>query len=507
MILKVNMQGLPIQQMKNVAANKAGKVDNSPLNALLGNAQGSAEAAPTQGENFASIFANVAGIEGKQTAEGQKSEAKIDRSVKNGNDIDAVLGLKEKEQNKKSENSPMSAEQALSAETLKKIEGLLDKSTPVQTKNNEQNVEVKIAKTSDNVEALLNKLKGTEDQIIDEEGNVEEIQQNGFNQRPKMKADKGNSPLDFLLNKGKTPNVGMEVPVDSKVMSKEEMLAATNSKKVNLAGEDFVKNSEVAKAQVGEKLPEVFDPKQFMQKNMNQSMKAYGQKQGLLNDNIIKNTKDLAFKDNKPKSTIDELKTPETKIGAQLSSIKEDFIPVMQKQEQGPNLQTNTQTKVLDLSNINTSNTNEIIKRISDYVEQSQIANKDSLDLTVKHDSLGQFNIQVNKVHGSQSQAMDMQITTNTAQGHDFFSRHEIGLMKNLSQAGIHLNEFKIVASGSDSSMSFSQNDNRQSGQSFAQGESPREFMSFDSGDSSNGSQRRRALWEQAQQNQQRFGA
>lgn len=500
------MQGLPIQQMKNVAANKAGKVDNSPLNALLGNAQGSAEAAPAQGENFASIFASAAGIEGKQTAEGQKSESKIDRSVKNGNDLDAVLGVKEKEQSKKAENSPMSAEQALSVETLKKIEGLLDKSAPVQSKNNEQGVELKIAKTSDNVEALLNKLKGTEDQIIDENGEVI-LPEERHNQQPKMKADKGNSPLDFLLNKGKTPNVGMEVPVDSGVMTKEELASMSGQKKVSLAGEDFVKNAETAKAPVGEKLPEVFDPKQFMQKNMNQNMKAYGQKQGLLNDNIIKNTKDLAFKDNKPKSTIDELRMPETKVGAQLSSIKEDFIPVMQKQEQGTNLQTNTQTKVLDLSKINTSNTNEIIKRISDYVEQSQVANKDSLDLTVKHDSLGQFNIQVNKVHGAQNQAMDMQITTNSAEGHEFFTKNEIGLMKNLSQAGIHLNEFKIVSSGSDSSMSFSQNDNRQSGQSFTQGDSPREFMSFDSGDSSNGSQRRRALWEQAQQNQQRYGA
>jgi hypothetical protein len=496
------MQGLPIQQMKNVAANKAGKVDNSPLNALKGIGE---QVPPAKGENFASVFANVTGVEGKQSAEGQNVEAKIDRSVKNGNALDAVLGMKEKEQNKKSENSPMTPEQALSAESLKKIEGLLDKSTPVQAKN-EQGVELKLAKTSENIEALLNKLKGTEDKAIGEEGSEEEeVLLDGMN-RKNIKAEKGQSPLDFLINKGKTPNVG-EVPVDSKVITKEEMLAAANPKKINLAGEDFVKNAEIAKTPVGEKLPEVFDPKQFMQKNMNQSMKAYGQKQGLLNDNIIKNTKDLAFKENTPKSTIDELKTPETKIGAQLSSIKEDFIPVMQKQEQGANLQTHTPAKVLDLSNINTSNTNEIIKRISDYVEQSQIANKDSLDLTVKHESLGQFNIQVNKVQGSQNQAMDMQITTNSAEGHEFFSKNEIGLMKNLSQAGIHLNEFKIVASGNDSAMSFSQNENRQSGQSSYNGDAPREFMSFESGDSSNGSQRRKALWEQAQQNQQRFGA
>jgi hypothetical protein len=84
---------------------------------------------------------------------------------------------------------------------------------------------------------------------------------------------------------------------------------------------------------------------------------------------------------------------------------------------------------------------------------------------------------------------MDMQITTTTAEGHEFFMKNETGLLKNLSQAGIQFSDLRIVSGGESSS--FAQNDSRQSGNS-QYNQAPKEFMSFDSGDSSNGSQRRK---------------
>ena len=165
-----------------------------------------------------------------------------------------------------------------------------------------------------------------------------------------------------------------------------------------------------------------------------------------------------------------------------------------------------TETKVLDLSKMSPSNTDALIKKISDYIEQSQVGNKDSIDLTVRHDSLGQFKIQVNKPMGSQSLPMDMQITTTTAEGHEFFMKNEVSLMKNLSQAGIQLSDLRIV-SGADSS-SFAQNDSRQQSNQSQYGQAgQKENMNFDSGNFSEGSQRRRELWQEARANQQRYGA
>lgn len=500
------MQGLINQIPTKMTAKAAGKVENSPLASMLGGSQEAAAPAEAKGE-FSSLFAGMVGKEAS-------TENKVS-GEKSPNGLDVLLSAKSDEQNKKIETAPLKAESALSPEVLKNINNLLNQQPgPVQA-NAMVNVEgkmaeaesasPKIARTTAGIEALLNNLKGTEDVSAQTEG-VEEGQYIPEEQSPKqIKAEKNQSPLDFLLNKTKAPNVGMTSP-EALLMTEETSDKVVN-KKVALAGEDFVKNSETAKMP-GEKTAnaEVFNPQQMMQKNLHQTMKAYGQKQNILNDNVIRNTKDLASKDSKSKSAIDELRTPDLKVGAQLSAVKEDFIPIMQKpeQNQNQNLQTNTQAKVLDLSNINTSNTNEIIQKISDYIQQSQVANRDSLELTVKHDSLGQFNIQVSKAHGGNNQAMDMQIVTTTAEGHEFFAKHEIGLMKNLSQAGIQLSDLKIVSSGSES-MNFSQND-RQSGQSQNNGQAPREFMSFDRGDSSGGSQRRRDLWEQAQQNV-RYGA
>lgn len=500
------MQGLLTQIPTKATATKAGKVENSPLNALQGN--------ETENKgDFSSLFANMVGTkeEGQKSTEGNSGK-------KGENTLDVLLSAKGQDQNKKTEINPLKPEVALSPEVLQNINNLLVK-TPQVEKNTsapetqlsaESAVSKKIAGTSSNLDQLLNSLKGTEDIAVEgEEQNTESAPfGNQLEKRQNLNGLKSESPLEFLLKESKKPNVGMESSPLLKSESSEKLPVGLQSK-LGLSGEEFMKNSQALQSASAEKAGagETFNPQQLLQKNMSQNMKAYGQKQNLLNSNVIKNTKDLAFKESKPKSAIDELKTPDLQIGADLSSIKESFIPVIQKQDSGQNLQADTQTKVLDLSRLNTSDSSEIIKRISDYIEQSQVASKDSLDLTVKHESLGQFNIQVNRSHGTANQTMDMQITTNTAEGHDFFMKNEISLMKNLSQAGIQLSDLKIVSAGSES-MGFSQNDNRQSGNNQYQSDnSPREFMSFDSGDSSNGSQRRRALWEQAQQNQQRFGA
>ena len=103
---------------------------------------------------------------------------------------------------------------------------------------------------------------------------------------------------------------------------------------------------------------------------------------------------------------------------------------------------------------------------------------------------------------------IDMQITTTSKEGHDFFVKNEVSLMRNLNQAGINLSDFRILSSSSEAG-AFGQSDSKQSS-SFHQNAdgSEKQFASFDSqsftGDSSNGSERRKELW---QEYQERFGA
>jgi hypothetical protein len=138
----------------------------------------------------------------------------------------------------------------------------------------------------------------------------------------------------------------------------------------------------------------------------------------------------------------------------------------------------------------------------------------------VKHESLGEFKIQVSKMPNqsmNQGQSLiDMQITTSSKEGHDFFVKNELSLMKNLNQAGINLSDLRIISSMTEATP-FGQSDSRQSS-SFGQNSdgTEKKFMSFESNSftgqsagesntgSGNGSERRKELWEEYQQ---RYGA
>lgn len=500
------MQGLPINLLTPVTANKeAGKVE-STTKGLVNGIEGSESNA--EGKNgFASFLSNLFGSqEASQEQIQTGSQAKAQTSAMAGEakptnaqaageaKVDLLLHSKGLDQKVNKEFTSLTTEQALPVEVVNNLQKLL----VTTEKDKAIDLSGKITSASNNLEELLKTLKGenapTEvSSATDVEIPVEET----------AVKEKSNL-LDFLVKESKSKSTG------------DKTLVSEGSSKLGLSGEDFLSQLDSVKSDKSEKLDknilnvdsegnQVFDPKLLLSKQMNQSMKSYGQKQELLSGNLIKNTKDLAFKDVKSKGSIDELTSPDLKVANDLSQIKESFIPQMSKSENNSNIDSNTTGKVLDLSKINTSNTNEIIKRISDYVEQSQVANKDSLDLVVKHDSLGQFKIQVNRPVGGNNLPMDMQITTSTAEGHDFFVKNEIGLMKNLSQAGIQLSDLRIVSGGE--SMSFAQNDSKNSHNSQNNGQTQKEFMNFESGDSSQGSQRRRELWQEARANQQRYGA
>ncbi|MEA9356811.1 hypothetical protein SHI21_11370 [Bacteriovorax sp. PP10] len=504
------MQGLPTNLLTKTAAVAAGKVESNSavnVNGKVGAITGkeSKESSTETKSGFAEIFSGLLGnaetkVEGKTEGKAEGEEGKTPANAAEVK-LDALLKTKEQEKNQKAEVGALSTEKALSPEVLKNINNLINRA-PIDDTKVEGQIGEKIAATSSNLDQLLKTLKGdnAEVQIEGEVVSPEALKEN-------QKAKAG-SPLDFLLKESKSSDVGM-------VDSKESKLLQTNPEmvsKLGLSSEDFLshkadaKDAKLATSDKTMNLDGEFDLKAFGQKQMNQSMKAYGQKQNLLNDGVIRNTKDLAFGEKKVKAGESELITPDMKIGADLSHMKDQFIPLVQKQEMAAQgATTQGSEKVLDLSKINTSNTTEIIKKISDYIEQSQVANSNTMDLTVKHEALGQFKIQVNRPIGPGNQ-MDMQITTTTAEGHDFFMKNEIGLMKNLSQAGIQLSDLRIVSGGEGASLagdSRQQNNNSQSNS-----QAGREFMSFDSaGDSSHGADRRKELWQEARNNQMRYGA
>lgn len=512
------MQGLPTQLLSKSAKAMA-QVDISAKPKAEAVVDGSAET--SQSKNiFSALFEGLTGSSDNRDASSEV-KSKKDETLKN------LLGLNAKGQNVEDQNTQDEVHVVVDSKQAEALLAALATNAEVPSqnkisetppelnangKNVEVNVEQKITKTSNNLDQLLNSLKGTQDnrEVTEEEGyNLPQDVRPIRGQRPANAGLKTESPLDFLMNGSKTKDVTENVEIE-----KSSDIETLLGQKKMMTGEDYLKNMESSEKKGAAKLALINGME--LPKNVNQNVKVYGQGVTLLSDPLIRNTKDLAFKDgNKGKhASVDEVRSPDMKVGAELSSIKQDVIPMIQNRENhGQQAETQTQgnQKVLDLGNINTSNTNEIIKRISDYVEQNQVANKSSLDLIVKHESLGEFKIQVSKMPSQSmspgSNLIDMQITTSSREGQDFFVKNEVSLMRNLNNAGINLSDLRIVSSMADSSSS-GQTDSRQSNSQHNTDSNSKQFAGFESGsfssDSSNGKERRKELWEEYQQ---RYGA
>lgn len=493
------MQGLPVHQLSKSAQGSSkthgaadGKASAKTKAEAGAHVEGSQEEAASG--DFSSLFASMTGKAASNS--GKPSEVKSDT----GETLKNLLAEKS-EKSEKTNDGKVSVDPKL-----------------LQIKSAES-----LAKSNSNLDQLLNNLKGTQDATETEEGEngknnslLNSLKGNSKNAAPTKGELKSESPLEFLMKgakgKGVTENTTPETHIENNQASKKVMTAedylksmqSTDKKSANLT----LLNGK------GE-----LDQNSALSKMMNQNAtKNYGQGMNLLNDPLIKNTKDLVNKDvKKGKSSvsgIDEiLQSKDTKVGAELASIKQVEVAGVQNNKNNhgqQETQTNANQKVLDLSNIHTSNTTEIIKKISDYVEQNNVAGKQSLDLTVKHESLGEFKIQVSKMPDSMNRGLnqiDMQITTSSKEGHDFFLKNEVSLMKNLNQAGINLSDLRIISSMSESTP-FGQSDSRQSSSFQQNPDGSKQFSSFESrnfaGSGGEGSERRKELWEEYQQ---RYGA
>ena len=479
------MQGLPINfitqklgqknvQSESVNANKAGKSEGN-LEAGIGE----------EGNLFANLLSKLTSEHKEISIDGKKP------SSKNANPENIEALLEEVQKN------------------------------GIHFDQNDLNKAVKLASANTNLDELIRSLKNPSTGQAPVEFESAKLQLNGTNQQIPVGNEevitdevdtKLASPLDFLMKESK-PKLENETSLN-KLDKNSEVL------KGFVSSEDFIglkKDSKeigkeagkenllakLSKSEEGDKLSNLELSSIFKKNNIVSNPYAAG-KTGVMSDHVIKNTRDLAFNDKKSNINSDELKNSDLKVSSELSLIKESFIPQVNATNTNNSVEVANAGNVLDLSKLNTSNTNEIIKNISNYIEQNQIMNKDSLDLNVHHDELGSFKIQVTKNSADNKAGMDMQIITTTAEGHEFFARNEIPLMKTLSQAGIQLQDFKIVSS--NETMSFAQSDSRQNGQSQSQGQMNQKDFMGQNPDRNNGSERRKELWEEANRNF-RFGA
>lgn len=185
----------------------------------------------------------------------------------------------------------------------------------------------------------------------------------------------------------------------------------------------------------------------------------------------------------------------------ELSSLK------VSKDSSGTDMKMSSKAQVVDLSNISANNKSELISKVSNYIEQAYVAGQDTVDMVVKHDELGQF--QVSATRTGVGQQIDLEIKTMTEQGHQFFAENEAELIKSLTKNGVKLSDVKVVASNDFVAIG----ETRSQGSETSSQQNGRGSQNFGQSQNSSGSQqeagqeRRRQLWQNAKEQYQSFQA
>lgn len=127
------------------------------------------------------------------------------------------------------------------------------------------------------------------------------------------------------------------------------------------------------------------------------------------------------------------------------STNSQQFLLNMSAEQQQP-LQTNeTQAapKVFDMNNVKTSNANEVMNQITDYVVQAKAAKEPTVNMRINHDELGMIDITVSK-SGVNHESIAVNIGTHSLDGKNFFQQNSKDLFSHLATAGLNVSDLKV---------------------------------------------------------------
>ncbi len=227
--------------------------------------------------------------------------------------------------------------------------------------------------------------------------------------------------------------------------------------------------------------------------NLNRGVQKYFKEISNDNDSILKaasfapalsHTPKISQKNifnNFPKTFSDENIINESQAG---------LIDILQGQNQ--NEVNTSNAKVLNLSNIKITDSSQLIDQISEYVAQTNLENKESINLMVKHDLLGIIKINVQQAKGAEQLAINL--SPDSLNGQNFLSEQGNNLIKTLTDAGIKVGEFNILETQQSSQPSNDQFSNSKGEKNSSNGN---EFFSKNNKQEGEGKERRQDLWEE----------
>jgi hypothetical protein len=120
------------------------------------------------------------------------------------------------------------------------------------------------------------------------------------------------------------------------------------------------------------------------------------------------------------------------------------ILNMMNEQQSAPQInETQAAPKVFDMSNIKTTNGNEVINQITDYVVQARAAKEPTVNMRVNHEELGMIDITVSK-SGVNHESIAVNIGAHSMEGKSFFQQNSKELFSHLSTAGLSVSDLKV---------------------------------------------------------------
>ncbi len=291
----------------------------------------------------------------------------------------------------------------------------------------------------------------------------------------------------------------VETKIDPKITNgKLISLKEHSSNKVAVgnfqASEDFVANSKVMNADSKE-MAELNEKKSFFP-NSKSKVLAFNKEQNTINNNIFSG-KNPFISGNEVKVSKLQGETTSSVEGLNSNSQMEALSPVLMQTNQSQNgSQTSfgnqTNVKVLDFSNINTANSEQLIDKISNYITTSRLEKQEHVELIVKHDSLGHIKVTASK--GQLPDQINLEIVANSDKGHQFFKSNEVEMIKSLSNSGVKLSDVKI-SMGSDFNLHSSEKGERQFNQGHGSQHSRHDGQQASSNHDQGRRDRREQMW------------
>ncbi|MBT6326370.1 MAG: hypothetical protein HOJ35_10405 [Bdellovibrionales bacterium] len=273
-----------------------------------------------------------------------------------------------------------------------------------------------------------------------------------------------------------------------------EMTNIPQKNKLSLVGQSIVpEHVEKSPGQIIENDLITNNEKIQVNSNLNRGVQKYFKEISNNNDSILKSASFTPALSHAPKISQKNIFNNFSKTFSDQNIIDESqtgLIDVLQGQNQ--NEISNSNAKVLNLSGIKITDSSQLIDQISEYVAQTNLENKESINLLVKHDSLGVIKINVQQSKGVDQLAINL--SPDSIDGQNFLSEQGNNLIKTLTDAGIKVGEFNILETQNSSQSSSDQFSNSK-GEKNSSNES--EFFSENNKQDGEGKEKRQDLWEE----------